>query len=1047
MLKKIFLLKFNIFTIFILLVNESYSQEELLTHEVLIYNRSSNNITISVNIFPVSCVFNGNRVNGYRYDLRAENNFVNLFDYINGRNTFQDIFYLRNIPNDNFLSLNTDQDITTNGTKASVGFGVYKFEIRDSTTSSLIDTFTVEWDWGYPFIDPVYLTRWSADLSINYYDDNENPRIYFDWSGATREYPISYVNNKIVAWDQQYVLITPQPPLDSVRRLRPKEFGNFILDTVNNNTFNVFPQDSRKDCGIENQNFDDNRSGMLTSNLTINKNITTRDTLIDEPTNIVITKKAALKINSNKIFDMITPISSYNNLIVEDTAYLVLYSSAKINVFSPNKITLKNKSNLTMHNNAEIIIKNGGVLCNEGGIIRGPGKITYDSGVHVLCSDIVNDFAVRDSAKIILEDNAVLILPDDYTLHLRGNTTSLIMKPGSKMMFGENSGIVCDSGAKVIANNAVFTSADSTKKWNGISLKHRSQDTIKNCVIKNADFGINIMNKNDDEETEIPYSTEISGCSFINQTSHVLNNGIYAAGSSKLLILNNTISSNILTKGFHHGIYAELCDGGYFIIIGNTISNSGNGMTIFSSSPFVSKNTVNGNQYSESGIFISDSYGKFEYNIINDFYYTYYSLLSSPDLLKNVFNSSYYDNICLSYSSVPNMHPVISGGSTYWISGDNHFTGSPSNAGIFFEDESYPNMAFGYNRFTLTNNDYYINGTNPTGSDTFDVRENYWGTLSPDQYKINIENSEGLLFNPFDDNSSEQRAVNNYTLYDIGFGLYDTVFFQESDDPGIAQELYLEAYQKEHSGEYQEAIEIYKEIISDYPDNTGSSFAVSSLSRLFNCYEKKTSTVSEYGALQNYYLEIFNDTSYSESHRNLSEDFIIKTKVKQNNIEEAISDYNAIYLNNINTSKGMHALINKEILSAGEGDNFTGGTGIENLEWKQTRINGILSALINKRFNILSKINTQPESFVLSQNYPNPFNPVTKITFSIPVSGNISIRVYDITGKEIKTLVNEFRNAGTYDTEFNGSDLSSGVYYYKMETGNFSEIKKMILIK
>ncbi|MBK8980930.1 MAG: T9SS type A sorting domain-containing protein [Ignavibacteria bacterium] len=510
----------------------------------------------------------------------------------------------------------------------------------------------------------------------------------------------------------------------------------------------------------------------------------------------------------------------------------------------------------------------------------------------------------------------------------------------------------------------------------------------------------------------------------------------------------NTISSNILTKGFHHGIYAELCGGGCFNIFGNTISNSGNGMTIFSSSPFVSQNTVNGNQYSESGIFISGSYGKFEYNIINDFYYTYYSLLSSPDLLKNVFNSSYNDNICLSYSSVPNMHPVISGGSAYWISGDNHFTGSPSGAGIFIEDESYPNMAFGYNRFTLTNNDYYINGTNPTGSDTFDVRENYWGTLSPDLNKINIENSDGLLFNPYDDNSSGQRSVNNYTLYDIGFGLYDTVFFQESDDPGIAQELYLEAYQKEHSGEYSDAIEIYKEIISDYPDNTGSSFAVSSLSRLFNCYEKKTSTVSEYGALQIYYSNIFNDTSYSESQRNLSEDFIIKTKVKQNNIEEAISDYNTIYLNNINTSKGMHALINKEILANQEGDNFTGGTGIENLEWKQTRINGILSALINKRFNILSKIITHPESFILSQNYPNPFNPVTVIQYSIPSGGNdVKLVVYNNLGKEILTLVNEKQNAGSYAVNFNGESFPSGVYFYKLDAGEFVESKRMILLK
>jgi len=1019
----------------LIFVNQAKSKDSNSFIEEILFENNSD-ITIEIKIFPVSLIFNGD----YKYNLKSklnQNGQPFRYDFNNcvyielSTNVKKNMIVLS--PN-SYGGLAFDLTDTDSGNRGAVAFGKYKIEFRKFSDQSLIDTCTIEFDAGYPNFG-------NADCLI-YYDRYDDGKISFHWGGANAEEKYiddPLVDKKIESWIRWGIGVMN------------KNYGNFSYDNYGSNPYIIFPQDSRYDCNLtnipnQNQVFTDPRSAVLTLNLTIDKNISTRDTLIDEPTNIVITKKAALKINSNKTFDMITPVNSYNNLIVEDTAYLILYNGAKIIVDSTNKLTLKNKSNLTLLSNSEIRIKNGAGFCNEGGKVRGPGMIIIEKGIHEFCS-YVNDVVIKDSTQIILEDSAVVIMPNSYNFHLRGNTTSLIMKPGSKMMFGENSGIVCDSGAKVIANNAVFTSADSTKKWNGISLKHRSQDTIKNCVIKNADFGINIMNKNDDEGTEVPYSTEISGCSFINQTSHVLNNAIYAVGSSIILIKDNSVSSNILTKGFDHGIYAELCDGGYFNIIGNTISNSGNGMTILNSSPFVSKNTVNGNQYSESGIFISDSYGKFEYNIINDFYYTYYSLLSSPDLLKNVFNSSYYDNICLSYSSVPNMHPVTSGGSKYWISGDNHFTGSPSNAGIFFEDESYPNMAFGYNRFTLTNNDYYINGTNPTGSDTFDVRENYWGTLSPDLNKINVENSDGLLFNPYDDNSSGQRSVNNYTLYDIGFGLYDTVFFQESDDPGLAQELYLEAYQKEHSGDYPEAIEIYKEIISDYSDNIGSSFVVSSLSRLFNCYEKKTSTVSEYGALQNYYSNIFNDTSYSESQRNLSEDFIIKTKVKQNNIEEAISDYNTIYLNNINTSKGMHALINKEILSAGEGDNFIGGSGIENLEYKQTRINGILSALINKRFNILSKINTQPESFELSQNYPNPFNPVTKITFNIPVSGNISIKVYDITGKEIKTLVNEFRNAGTYDTEFNGADLSSGVYYYKMETSNFSEIKKMILIK
>ncbi|HRI85574.1 MAG TPA: T9SS type A sorting domain-containing protein, partial [Ignavibacteria bacterium] len=173
----------------------------------------------------------------------------------------------------------------------------------------------------------------------------------------------------------------------------------------------------------------------------------------------------------------------------------------------------------------------------------------------------------------------------------------------------------------------------------------------------------------------------------------------------------------------------------------------------------------------------------------------------------------------------------------------------------------------------------------------------------------------------------------------------------------------------------------------------------------------------------------------------------IKSKVRQNNIEGAVSDYNSIYMNNMNTAKGTHALLNMEILSAGSGDNLSGGNEIENFVLKQNRINDIISSVINKKSDNLSIINKQPDKFHLSQNYPNPFNPITKIAYSIPVSGIVTIKIFDITGREIKTLVNEFRNAGSYEIEFDGGGLSSGVYYYKLETNNFSETRKMILIK
>ncbi|MBK8983432.1 MAG: T9SS type A sorting domain-containing protein [Ignavibacteria bacterium] len=89
-----------------------------------------------------------------------------------------------------------------------------------------------------------------------------------------------------------------------------------------------------------------------------------------------------------------------------------------------------------------------------------------------------------------------------------------------------------------------------------------------------------------------------------------------------------------------------------------------------------------------------------------------------------------------------------------------------------------------------------------------------------------------------------------------------------------------------------------------------------------------------------------------------------------------------------------------------------------------------------------------PTEYNLSQNYPNPFNPVTKINFSLPQDSKVKLIIYEILGKEVKRLVNnEFKTAGVYTMDFNGSGLSSGVYFYKIEAGKFVQTKRMVLLK
>jgi len=88
-----------------------------------------------------------------------------------------------------------------------------------------------------------------------------------------------------------------------------------------------------------------------------------------------------------------------------------------------------------------------------------------------------------------------------------------------------------------------------------------------------------------------------------------------------------------------------------------------------------------------------------------------------------------------------------------------------------------------------------------------------------------------------------------------------------------------------------------------------------------------------------------------------------------------------------------------------------------------------------------------PSRFAVYQNYPNPFNPTTNIKFEIPKNTFVTLKVYDVVGKEVATLINEERNAGSYNVDWNASFYPSGVYFYSFKAGNFTETKRMLLIK
>jgi hypothetical protein len=108
---------------------------------------------------------------------------------------------------------------------------------------------------------------------------------------------------------------------------------------------------------------------------------------------------------------------------------------------------------------------------------------------------------------------------------------------------------------------------------------------------------------------------------------------------------------------------------------------------------------------------------------------------------------------------------------------------------------------------------------------------------------------------------------------------------------------------------------------------------------------------------------------------------------------------------------------------------------------------GTISKMTGIPVGINDPVSQIPSAYSLMQNYPNPFNPTTNITFALPTAGNVELKIYDITGKEVASLVNTYVNAGTHSVTFDAASYASGIYIYKITAGTFVDSKKMVLIK
>ncbi|MBZ0201668.1 MAG: T9SS type A sorting domain-containing protein [Ignavibacteria bacterium] len=710
---------------------------------------------------------------------------------------------------------------------------------------------------------------------------------------------------------------------------------------------------------------------------------------------------------------------------------------------------------------------------------RGAWEIGLSGAVFVKDTLVLRDDQSLTSGLLVNEDivvcsGAVLKLPLASTIKMKSDAKITIMSGGT---------IDASSG-----NAITFTSQSGT--WGGIEFQGTGAGTLKNCTFQNTTTPI-VIESDGGQSTEHPELT-IDNCTFTNASVQITNRpevtiqncsftytsgdaptvlGVLSTGSDNVDIYNNTVTSN-----------SSITSTGISVVYGNNVSvrdnaieNMGLGISLSNSDAFVENNTITatGDPGDNIGIGADNSYSCIiNKNTVTDYFYGIKLYSSSPTMLENTVETGITDAHCLYFeeASSPRLRPDFGGEEIIWDAGQNVIRNTAYDA-LYAYQESIPDMDYGCNTFAADRLYFDADFSWPTTIPPtyYYIRGNTWEEpFSTSKFHISAE----FIYTPT--GCDQQRGGGGYPelpmlkedpgsteppqplIVNHGNGIYDTLNTSTTSQTLPSdQSLFMQGMKQELMGNFSSAIEIYKNVISEYRDSLS---AISSMKRLVKCNDRMGSDSTAYSQLRSYFLNLAsnnqNDTAFVYIARELS----TKCLVRQSKYADATTEYE----NSISGYTDSLHILNAElniietymIMNTQHGDamGFTGKLanlkpmnpmdGYKKLKEKLYRLKDVHTS------------NTVPEKFSLSQNYPNPFNPVTKINFTLPNDSKVSIKIYDILGRTVRVLIDEFRKKGTHIVTFDGTGLASGVYFYSIEARQagstavtFKDTKKMVLVK
>ncbi len=442
-----------------------------------LFVRNSSNMVIKIDVYPVGCIFNGN----LDYSLRCARFYTN-YQYITG-NSIKGIEPTVQLGFEHDAE-NHDEDDEGMGNDIAgvVGYGKYRIDFYEKTSNNP-ETY-------------VYRNFCYIDYSHSNYPWNPGPNgltndiyVYYMGNGDVRGWSFSTLpfDRTLKIWDQR----NPNAP----NAYEPQNKSGF--KSTNNGEWLTYPLDATIYQGEEPWGHETKSKCFVFIDVlpSHNPKIICGETLSIETEAQLILYSSNSGSNFAQFNVGDVPGSSCGAVFINQTGgSVLLMRNTKFTVENGSKLYLEKNSNVTINNlEAEFRLKSGSYYCNRGAKILS-GKLIIEKYVQYCLPDpparIVNYF--QDSASIVLENGAELVIPDSTTYVFEGSETALICKDSSSIKFGKNSKLVFQSGARINADGCRFTSYDSTNTWDGIYLIDNANDTLKNCTFENAYNGINI---------------------------------------------------------------------------------------------------------------------------------------------------------------------------------------------------------------------------------------------------------------------------------------------------------------------------------------------------------------------------------------------------------------------------------------------------------------------------------------------------------------------------------------------------------------------------